>query len=158
MRFPLIDIRSTGQNIERLVKERQLSIRTLQTYFGFDTPRAIYKWLRGEHLPSVDHLFALSKLLRVPIQDILIEQTKDDQDVPPIMRKKLKDYLLVYLHNCRSDAPFHPFCKMNSLLIYLPSSIETVLCKCKGLFLHSVPYSISFFGQPRAAFTAPMIS
>lgn len=93
MRFPLIDIRSTGQNIERLVKERQLSIRTLQTYFGFDTPRAIYKWLRGEHLPSVDHLFALSKLLRVPIQDILIEQENDGQDVPFIQPWRLFDLI-----------------------------------------------------------------
>jgi len=57
----------------------------LQTYFGFDTPRAIYKWLRGEHLPSVDHLFALSRLLQIPLQDILVELQQGDQDVPPIM-------------------------------------------------------------------------
>ena len=56
MPFPQIDVRATGQNIDRLLTEKQISVRTLQTYFGFDTPRAIYKWLRGEHLPSVDHL------------------------------------------------------------------------------------------------------
>ncbi|MBQ8554595.1 MAG: helix-turn-helix transcriptional regulator [Clostridia bacterium] len=108
MPFPLIDVRATGQNIDHLMKQRQISVRTLQTYYGFDTPRAIYKWLRGEHLPSVDHLFALGKLLRVPLQDILIEQTQDDQDVPPIMRKKLRDFLLVYLHNCHRDLLFYP--------------------------------------------------
>lgn len=105
MPFPIIDVRATGQNIDRLIKARQISVRTLQTYFGFDTPRAIYKWLRGEHLPSVDHLFALSKLLRVPLQDILIEQTQDDQDVPPIFRWRLKNLLLVYLVNQRNHAP-----------------------------------------------------
>lgn len=81
MSFPVIDVRATGQNIDRLMKQRQISIRTMQTFFGFDSPRAIYKWLRGEHLPSVDHLFALGKLLQVPLQDILIEQEKDGQDV-----------------------------------------------------------------------------
>ena len=85
MPFPQIDVRATGQNIDRLLTEKQISVRTLQTYFGFDTPRAIYKWLRGEHLPSVDHLFALSRLLQIPLQDILVELQRDDQDVTPIM-------------------------------------------------------------------------
>lgn len=85
MPFPLIDVRATGRNIDRLLTDKQISVRTLQTYFGFDTPRAIYKWLRGEHLPSVDHLFALSRLLQIPLQDILVELQQDDQDVPPIM-------------------------------------------------------------------------
>ena len=85
MPFPMIDVRATGRNIDRLLTEKQISVRTLQTYFGFDTPRAIYKWLRGEHLPSVDHLFALSRLLQIPLQDILVELQRDDQDVPPIM-------------------------------------------------------------------------
>ena len=85
MPFPQIDVRATGQNIDRLLTEKQISVRTLQTYFGFDTPRAIYKWLHGEHLPSVDHLFALSRLLQIPLQDILVELQRDDQDVPPIM-------------------------------------------------------------------------
>lgn len=34
---------------------------------------AIYKWQRGESLPSVDHLFALSRLLQVSMQEILVE-------------------------------------------------------------------------------------
>lgn len=98
MPFPLINVQATGQNIDRLCKARQISIRTLQTYFGFDTPRAIYKWLRGEHLPSVDHLFALSHLLQVPIQDILIEQASDDQDVPPICSGILQYIYLSLFH------------------------------------------------------------
>ena len=85
MPFPMIDVRATGRNIDRLLTEKQISVRTLQTYFSFDTPRAIYKWLRGEHLPSVDHLFALSRLLQIPLQDILVELQQGDQDVPPIM-------------------------------------------------------------------------
>ena len=93
MPFPIIDVRATGQNIDRLIKERQISVRTLQTYFGFDTPRAIYKWLRGEHLPSVDHLYALGKLLNTPLQDILIERSQDDQDVPFMQPWRLFDLI-----------------------------------------------------------------
>ncbi|MBQ4579838.1 MAG: helix-turn-helix transcriptional regulator [Clostridia bacterium] len=85
MHFPIIDVQATGRNIDQMLQERRISVRTVQSYFGFDSPRAIYKWLRGEHLPSVDHLFALSKLLQIPLQDILVELQQDDQDVPPIL-------------------------------------------------------------------------
>jgi len=85
MHFPTIDVQATGRNIDQMLQERRISVRTVQSYFGFDSPRAIYKWLRGEHLPSVDHLFALSRLLQIPLQDILVELQQDDQDVPPIM-------------------------------------------------------------------------
>ena len=41
-------------------------------YFGFDQPQAIYKWERGETLPSVDNLYALSSLLGEPMKNILV--------------------------------------------------------------------------------------
>jgi transcriptional regulator with XRE-family HTH domain len=72
MRFPVIDPVATGKNIMRLRSERGLSVRDLQDYFGFEEPRAIYKWQRGQTLPSVDNLFALGAILQVPIDDILI--------------------------------------------------------------------------------------
>lgn len=130
MPFPIIDVRATGQNIDRLIKERQISVRTLQTYFGFDTPRAIYKWLRGEHLPSVDHLFALSKLLRVPMQDILIEQMQDDQDVHPIFKGSLREFLMIYMLNQRGNLPMR---------LTTPSLMEGVILRWKPFGLTENP-------------------
>ena len=66
--FPTINLEKTGKNIERLRKARRLTVRELQSYFGFEQPQAIYKWQWGECLPSVDNLFALSKILHVPMQ------------------------------------------------------------------------------------------
>lgn len=70
--FPVIDPVATGENIVRLRKERGMTVRDLQDWFGFEEPRAIYKWQHGETLPSVDTLYALSALLEVPIEDILV--------------------------------------------------------------------------------------
>lgn len=70
--FPLIDPVATGQNILRLRKERGLSVRDLQNWFGFEEPQAIYKWQWGKSLPSIDNLYALSFLLDVPMNEILI--------------------------------------------------------------------------------------
>ena len=70
--FPVIDLPATGDNIRRLRQSRGLSVRDLQRFFGFEEPQAIYKWQRGQSLPTVDNLFALSTLLDVPMNDILV--------------------------------------------------------------------------------------
>ena len=70
--FPVIDLTATGSNIRRLRIERGLTVRDLQSYFGFEEPQAIYKWQRGESLPSVDNLYALGSILDVPIEQILV--------------------------------------------------------------------------------------
>ena len=71
-RYPVIDQAATGANIARLRKASGLSVAELQEYFGFEAPQAIYKWQRGECLPSTDNLYALSWLLQVSIEEILV--------------------------------------------------------------------------------------
>ena len=70
--FPVIDLIATGKNIQRLRTERHLSVYDLQMFFGFEFPQAIYKWQRGQSLPSVDNLYALSALLGVSMNEILV--------------------------------------------------------------------------------------
>ena len=79
-RFPVINMEATGANILRLRKERNLSVADMQEYFGFDAPQAIYKWQRGETLPSTDNLLALGYLLGVPIEDILVSNADSGSD------------------------------------------------------------------------------
>lgn len=74
--FPVIDLTATGNNIRRLRMERGLTVRDLQNYFGFEEPRAIYKWQKGESLPTVDNLYALGKLFGVPMDQILVPTAK----------------------------------------------------------------------------------
>lgn len=71
--YPVIDMVETGRNIMRLRRERGMSVRDLQAWFGFDAPQAIYRWQSGKTLPSVDNLYALSALLEVPMEDILVK-------------------------------------------------------------------------------------
>lgn len=72
--FPVIDLIATGRNILRLRKDRGLTVADLQRFFGFDAPQAIYKWQQGKSLPSTDNLYALSWLLGVSIEEILVPQ------------------------------------------------------------------------------------
>lgn len=77
LRFPVIVPAATGANILALRKQKGFSVKDLQEWFRFDSPRAVYKWQKGETLPSVDNLFALSVLFEVQIEDILVEQKQN---------------------------------------------------------------------------------
>lgn len=70
--FPVIDPTATGKNIMRLRLERGLTVHDVQMFFGFEEPQAIYKWQSGKSLPTVDNLYALSALLNVRMDEILI--------------------------------------------------------------------------------------
>ena len=72
MNFPVVNMERAGQNIASLRRQHSMSVRQLQDMMGFSTPQAIYKWQRGETLPTVDNLVALSAIFAVPIDAILI--------------------------------------------------------------------------------------
>ncbi len=74
--FPVIDPAATGENIRRLRIQRGFSVRDLQSFFGFEEPQAIYKWQRGDSLPTVDNLYALGSLLEVPLEQIIIPKRR----------------------------------------------------------------------------------
>ena len=71
MKFPIVNMRKTGQNIRILRTERGISVRDLSRMMGFSTPQAIYKWQHGRSLPTVDNLVALAAIFAVPIDAIL---------------------------------------------------------------------------------------
>lgn len=64
----------TGNNINRLRKEKGLSIREIQEAMGFNTPQAIFKWQRGEALPTIDNLVVLSELFNMTIDEIVVRE------------------------------------------------------------------------------------
>ena len=70
--YPTIDVKATGARIQELRKEKGIKVTELSEFMGFLEPQAVYKWQRGETLPSVDNLFALSRILDTRIEDILV--------------------------------------------------------------------------------------
>ena len=74
--IPVIDMTATGMNITRLRINAGLTVRDLQTLFGFSTPQAIYKWQRGDALPTLDNMVVLAAVFGVPMDDILVVQNR----------------------------------------------------------------------------------
>ena len=73
---PVIDMTATGMNITRLRKNAGMTVRDLQAIFGFATPQAIYKWQRGEAMPTLDNMIVLAAVVNVTVEDILVLQER----------------------------------------------------------------------------------
>ena len=58
----------TGKRIKQLLSEQNYTIREIQGAFGFENPQAIYKWVSGKSLPSLDNFVILSRLLHTSIE------------------------------------------------------------------------------------------
>ncbi len=76
-RIPVIDMTLTGRNIDRLRREAGMTVQQLQAVFGFSTPQAIYKWQRGDAMPTLDNIVALAFVFGVTVEDILVFQDSD---------------------------------------------------------------------------------
>ena len=71
MKIPVVNLPKTGAKIDLLRKKANLSVKDIQKVFGFETPQAIYKWLNGRNLPTVDNLIILANIFNVNVEDIL---------------------------------------------------------------------------------------
>lgn len=71
MKIPVIDVPRTGAKIDSLRKKANLSVKEIQEVFGFENPQAIYKWIHGRNLPTVDNLIILAEIFGVTVDDIL---------------------------------------------------------------------------------------
>ena len=71
MEYPVLNLKETGKRIRELRLEQRLSVGDVTRYLGDISEQSVYKWQRGETLPTVDNLYALSMLFHTPVDDIL---------------------------------------------------------------------------------------
>ncbi len=67
-----IQLEETGAEIRRQIRKNGYTVRDIQEAMGFENPQAVYKWMSGKSLPSLDNFVILSRLLHVSIEDILV--------------------------------------------------------------------------------------
>ena len=77
MIFPMINTVATGQNINRMRINAGMTVRDMQNVFGFATPQAIYKWIHGTAMPTIDNMVILAAMFGVTLDDIIAVDTID---------------------------------------------------------------------------------
>ena len=75
MEIPFVDTVATGRNIDRLRIAAGMSVKDMQMVFGFATPQAIYKWIHGPSMPTIDNLVILAAMRGGTLDEIVVVET-----------------------------------------------------------------------------------
>lgn len=76
--YPLIDKEKTGRWLKLLFAVRGVRPKDIQEYLSLGCIQTVYRWLDGTNIPSMDHLYALSGLLGITV-DQMVVGNKDDK-------------------------------------------------------------------------------
>ncbi len=79
MEYPVVDMQKTGRRIRELMKQNNIKTKDIVEFMGFESEQSVYKWLRGDSLPKVDNLFALSRLFGTSMDGIIMEREGEDE-------------------------------------------------------------------------------
>lgn len=92
-KYPVIDMEKTGQNIKHIMQMRGMNVRDIQEFLKLSTPQSIYHWFDGRSLPTLDNLYALSELFRLPL-DAFIKGNRqfDGGKAQDVSRQRLVSY------------------------------------------------------------------
>ena len=74
MTLPMVNMTATGANIKSMMKNKGLTVSELQEMYGLNTPQSIYKWMRGDMMPSLDNLVILAHILGTTIDKIVVTE------------------------------------------------------------------------------------
>lgn len=72
--YPDIDMEKTGKLIRQRILGAGLTVKDIQEKLYLSCPQPIYRWFKGQILPSVNHLYALSKLLGIHMEELLVQK------------------------------------------------------------------------------------
>jgi len=87
--YPNIHLKGTGIYLKRLTQQKGYTVKELQELLHLSCPQPIYRWFKGQVLPSVDHLYTLSRLLYMHMESLLLPEK---EELPEKMRRRLIAY------------------------------------------------------------------
>lgn len=103
--YQLIDPIKTGIKLKMLISAAGYEVKDIQEYLYLSCPQPVYRWFEGKILPSVEHLCALSKMLNVHMEDLLVMQGESiDHDMIEWINDATVTRLLLYRKYMREIA------------------------------------------------------
>lgn len=76
-RYPGIEMARTGDWLRRICSFKKISVKKLCEHVGLGSPQSVYGWFCGRTLPSLDNFYALSQVLHMPLDELIINQEEE---------------------------------------------------------------------------------
>ena len=78
MNKQVIDPISMGNNLKKYIEQSGYSVKEIQNYLCLECPQPIYRWFKGSTYPSIHHLYALSCLFGVSMNELIEEDERKE--------------------------------------------------------------------------------
>lgn len=79
--YPSIDMVKFGIKLKEICEERNVSAGELKDYLNLSSIQAVYMWFRGQRLPNIDNLYAISRYLGVRMDDLINSEREENATV-----------------------------------------------------------------------------
>ena len=66
-----VSVKDTGKKISKKLSENNISVKELYSYLDI-SEQAVYKWFRGESLPTIENFIMLTDLLNCSIEELVV--------------------------------------------------------------------------------------
>ena len=90
MERPHFDIVASGARMKMIRQQRNISVKQVMEYMGFESTQAVYKWEAGKCYPQADNLIALAILYRVSPMELLVEEDVASSSLLDIVLMKIR--------------------------------------------------------------------
>lgn len=98
-----IDMERFGRRLKEACARKKVTPLKLQRVLGLGSVQAVYLWLAGKRLPSLDNLYAISKFLGVRMEELLEEKAEqgDAPEAPYLTEAVCRTEAV-----CQSETPY----------------------------------------------------
>ena len=70
--YVCVDIPATGSRIKELAMQRGITPEDFRRCLGLGCVQTIYKWYKGQAIPSIDNLIMIAHMLDVKLDDLIV--------------------------------------------------------------------------------------
>ena len=86
----------TGLHLKELCNKNDITVAELQELLHLKCPQSIYRWFKGETLPTIDHLIILTHRMKIPVEELIVlkDETISEEHIADILQwagKKAKE-------------------------------------------------------------------
>lgn len=93
-----IDMQRTGDYLRWLIMGHGYTVKEIQNWLRLACPQPVYRWMRGEILPSVNHLYMLSRLFHLHMEELLICIGQDTGTQETVLQNKKVERITYYYY------------------------------------------------------------
>lgn len=93
--YTSLDMIQTGKKIHDIFLKNGCTVKDIQCFLNLACPQSVYRWIKGQTLPSIDNLYRMTKIFQIHMEDMLVAKNFD------------RDINLLHIAENRADYPLY---------------------------------------------------